>query len=329
MDMADAPAVEMLWEDVEPGDALMSRFGFASAREASDWILELTRLRWGLDVQSCERVAISDRNALAWLDGPSGSVVAKWSAAEEKFERLDALARVVAWLGQRGVAVSAPIPATDGEVQIEADGLSLAMQRAIRGEILDPESPDQVRAAGATLARMHAELATYPDSHAITCMGPQPGPLLGTIRNWMDADRPHVPDAVLSELQSAISLLDCELPVQLLHGDFRSTNILWSGSEISAVLDFDEARLGPRVDEIARSSVLLGTAYREWGPVTREVRAGLFAGYESVGPLTPAEARWLPVLVLWYSAAMIPPNEEPARWTMAALEELKSPSWAS
>ena len=215
MDTADAPAVEMLWEDVEPGDALMSRFGFASAREASDWILELTRLRWGLDVQSCERVAISDRNALAWLDGPSGSVVAKWSAAEEKFERLDALARVVAWLGQRGVAVSAPIPATDGEVQIEADGLSLAMQRAIRGEILDPESPDQVRAAGATLARMHAELATYPDPHAITCMGPQPGPLLGTIRNWMDADRPHVPDAVLSELQSAISLLDCELPVPI------------------------------------------------------------------------------------------------------------------
>lgn len=330
MNMSDTPAVEMLWEDVEPGDALMSRFGFADSREASDWILEVTRLRWGLDVQSCERITISDRNALAWLDGPSGSMVAKWSTAEEKFERLDAIARVVEWLGQRGVAVSAPIAATDGRVQVEESGVSLAMQWMIRGGVLDADSPDQVRAAGAMLARMHVELAAYPETSVITGLAGQPGCLRGTIRNWLDADRDHVPDAVLSELQNAIGAgPDGEPPAQLLHGDFRSTNILWSGSEISGVLDFDEARVGPRVDEIARSSVLLGTAYREWGPVTREVRTALFEGYESVSPLTNAESLWLPVLVLWYSAAMIQPNEDRARWTQAALEQLKSPSWTS
>lgn len=320
--------MDMLWEDEDPQLVIESRFGFENAEQAGNWIKETVQTQWELDIRSCNRIAISDRNALGWLESPSGAYVAKWSIADDRFAHLDALARVVAWLGEKGVPVSAPIPATDGRVQLEVDNVSLALQRKIDGTILDVSVSSQVRAAGAALARVHEALAAYPESfHSPTLHTPQ-GKLSSLVRGWLDGDRSHVPTAALQALEEAIdSGLDDALPTQILHGDFRCTNILWSGTEVSGVLDFDEARIGPRIDELARSAVLLGTQYRDWNPVSAEVRATLLDGYKSVSALTPAEARWWPVLVLWYSVAMIPKHEESSSWSRAALEELSSSTW--
>lgn len=46
--------------------------------------------------------------------------------------------------------------------------------------------------------------------------------------------------------------------------------------------------LAAQIGELARSAVLLGTKFHDWGPVTPEVRAGLFAGYQSVCRLVGA-----------------------------------------
>jgi len=330
MEETVTPVVDMLWEDEDPRSVIESRFGFEGAEQAGNWITETVRAQWGLDIRSCDRIAISDRNALGWLKSPSGAFVAKWSIARDRFAQLGALARVVAWLGEEGVPVSAPIPARSGQVQLEVDNVSLSLQRKIDGTILDVSESGQVRAAGETLARVHEALAVRPDRlRAPTLREPQGG-LSSLVRGWLDGDRSHVPNAALQALAGAIdSGLDDALPTQMLHGDFRSTNILWSGTEISGVLDFDEARIGPRIDELARSAVLLGTQYRDWNPVSAEVRSTLLEGYASVSALTPAEARWWPVLVLWYSVAMIPQHEESSSWSRAALEELSSPMWTA
>ena len=98
------------------------------------------------------------------------------------------------------------------------------------------------------------------------------------------------------------------LATQLVHGDFRSANILCTGAGIAAVLDFEEARLDHCVDELARSAVMLGTRFRDWGPVTSDVRARFREGYESVRRLTAVEASWWDILVLWYSLVLLPPD---------------------
>lgn len=53
---------------------------------------------------------------------------------------------------------------------------------------------------------------------------------------------------------------------------FRSSNVLCAGPKIAAVIDFEEARLDHCIDEVARSAVMLGTRFRNWGPVSADVR---------------------------------------------------------
>lgn len=112
------------------------------------------------------------------------------------------------------------------------------------------------------------------------------------------------------------------LATQLVHGDFRSSNVLCAGSKIAAVIDFEEARLGPCIDEVTRSAVMLRTRFRDWGPVSAEVRATFLSGYQSARQLTPDEERWWDVLVLWYALALVPPGDDPTGWGPSALSHL-------
>ena len=98
------------------------------------------------------------------------------------------------------------------------------------------------------------------------------------------------------------------LPTQLVHGDFRAANVLFVGSDVRAVLDFEAAGLGYRVDDLARSAVLLGTLFREWGPVSSEVRSGFLDGYRSVCPLTPERGE-----LVGPSRALVLPGAHPRR----------------
>jgi homoserine kinase type II len=113
------------------------------------------------------------------------------------------------------------------------------------------------------------------------------------------------------------------LPTQLVHGDFQSANVLCAGSDVAAVIDFEEARPDSRVVELARSAVMLGTRFRDWGPVSAEVRAGFLDGYQSELQLTPAEVHWWDVLVHWYSLLLVPAGDDPTGWGSETLSQLR------
>lgn len=318
-----APAVEMLWEATDPGDALMERFGFSDRAAAGRWVVTMVDRDWGVGVGTCDRIVISDRNALAWLDTPSGRMVAKWSVAPERFPRLAALAGLTAWLDRKGLPVSAPVAALDGSLQVEADGVLLSLQREVVGELLDTTDADQIRAAGAVLARLHDALAVYPDTGRIPDLVDPSIPLAVQITGWLDSCSEHLPAAA----REALSRLVADAPpdpqsTQLVHGDFRSANVLCAGSNVAAVIDFEEARLDHRVVELARSAVMLGTRFRDWGPVSAQVRVGFLDGYQSERQLPAAEARWWDVLVLWYSLLLVPAGDDPTGWGSEALSQL-------
>ncbi|XSS41273.1 phosphotransferase enzyme family protein [Propionibacteriaceae bacterium Y1685] len=109
-------------------------------------------------------------------------------------------------------------------------------------------------------------------------------------------------------------------PPQLVHGDFRSANILCHGSDVLAIIDFEEARIDHCVDELARSAVLLGTRFHDWGPVSPRVHATFLAGYQSVRQLSPVELEWWHPLILGYTLAFIPADDDPHGWRASALE---------
>jgi homoserine kinase type II len=279
---------------------------------------------WSVRGGSCHRIVLSDHNALAWVDTPSGRVLAKWSAAPRRFRRLAALARLTGWLDGKGLPVSAPVAAADGGLQVEVDGASLSLQCEVVGDLLDTADADQVRAAGAVLARLHHALAVYPDIGRIPDLVDRSTSLATQVTGWLDSCPEHLPATARKALSRLVADAPRDpLPTQLVHGDFRSANVLCAGSGVAAVIDFEEARLDPRVAELARSAVMLGTRFRGWGPVSAEVRGGFLDGYQSERQLTPAEVHWWDVLVLWYSLLLVPTGDDPTGWGSEALSQLR------
>lgn len=83
-------------------------------------------------------------------------------------------------------------------------------------------------------------------------------------------------------------LPDGEVPVGpygWTHGDLQYRNLLWSGSELSAVLDWDRVAVRPYAEEVAR------TAQVQFGGAEGfdlERVAAFVGGYRSMAPLSAA-----------------------------------------
>jgi homoserine kinase type II len=321
---SQAPVVEMLWEAENPRHALAGRFGFSDGPAAGRWVAGTLDKHWGVHVDSCERIVMSGGNALAWVGTPSGRLLAKWSVVTERFPRLAATVRLTSWLHGRGQPVSPQVPTPDGRIQVETDRVSIGVQREIAGDLLDTADPDQVRTAGAVLARLQDTLAAYPDAERTPALAVPAKPLKTRITDWLDSGAGHLPVAARDTLRRLVTGAPPDrLARQLVHFDYRSANILCDRGEIVAIIDFEEARLEHRLVELARAAVLLGTRYHNWGPVPAEVRAEFVAGYASERALTAAEAGWVDILVLWQALAMVPTGDDPTGWGSSALGQLR------
>ncbi|MEV6302959.1 phosphotransferase [Actinoplanes sp. NPDC051861] len=310
----------MLWEPDDPHHTLDRRFGFTDEESAGRWVAAMLDEHWGVRVDSCDRIVMSSGNALAWVGTPSGRLLAKWSVVPERFHRLARTARLTNWLHGRGLPVSAPAPARDGRLQVEAGRVSMGLQREIVGELLDTTDLDQVRMAGAALARLQDALAAYPDADQLPTFAVPAKPLTARITGWLGTSAGHVPVTARETLRGLLAGAPPDRPArQLVHFDFRSANILCARGEITAIIDFEEAQPEHRLVELARAAVLLGTRYHDWGPVPPEVHAAFLTGYRSERPLTPAEEVWLDILLLWQALAMVPPGDDPTGWGRSAV----------
>ena len=107
------------------------------------------------------------------------------------------------------------------------------------------------------------------------------------ISSWLESDLSNLPQAPLDALRAHLAAASTTpMDVQLVHGDFRAANVLTRGTQVIAVLDFEEMRFDSPVGELARSAVMLGTLFHDWGPVSPQVHEALLEGYENVRPLS-------------------------------------------
>jgi len=314
--------LQLLWEQDDPHKVLNHRFGFDSTEAAEAWVGRMIEQHWGLEVVNCERIVMSDQNALAWIrTSDQQRLLLKWSVTSERFERLAVISKLTAWLGTQGLPVSAPLASRDGQSQVAADGVSAGLQQVVSGTWLDVKDSRQVSAAGALLARLHVAIRDYPARSEAEAALTQPGTMTEQITGWIASDPATLSSADRSVLQALVEAAPPEPgATQLVHGDYRSANILLVDAEVTGVLDFEELRVDTPVGELARSAVLLGTLFHDWGPVSEQVRTEFLAGYRSVQSLTAAELAWWRILVLWYSLALVPPEDDPTGWQLAAAE---------
>lgn len=248
--MEATPRLGMLWESVDPGEALSQRFGFPDAVSAVGWMGDTLRDTWAITVDDCDHLVISAGNLLAWITADDRRLIAKWSVVSKLFQRLADTTALTMWLHHSGIPVAAPIPARDGRLRAELGNVSLGVFPVIDGDLLDVNDPAQVTEAGRMLATLHRAMAAYPH---------------------------HIGGGPSARHE------------QLVHNDFRSANLLHDGTSITAVLDFEEVTYRSRVSDLAKATVLLGTRYHNWGPTSQSVREAFVGAYCDRAPLTNAE----------------------------------------
>lgn len=248
--MVSETELSMLWESVDSTAALSARFGFADADHAVSWLAETVAEGWDRRLDRCDRLVISASNLLAWLTVDGQEVITKCCVDPARFAKLTEVDALVGWLESERVPVAAPIVARDGRVRVEGEAFSLGLYPFVEGDLLDVGDEGQVEAAGRMLAQLHEALAAYPRSFGAGRSGPNQ---------------------------------------QLLHGDFRSANILHDGLDITAVLDFEEVTCGSKVSDLAKATVLLGTRYHDWRATSPATRESFVTAYSDVVPLTSAQ----------------------------------------
>jgi homoserine kinase type II len=289
--------LSMLWEKTDPLVALQRRFQFESVHGAGRWLADLLANSYGISVEGVDRIIISAGNLLAWLHTPDGSIIAKCCAYPGIHQRRLAIAEMLAWLPEKGIPVSAPVPARDGALQIERDHLSVGLQRVVRGDLLDLADPAQVRTAGEMLAELHRALADYP---AAIDLAPTGRPDAKTeFGDWSQSA--DIVDADLRLLiERRLDDLD-KIDTQLVHFDYRSANVLTSAGKIIAILDFEEVQPLPRVADAAHAAVLLGCRYHDWAPMPVDVETAFLGAYERGAGLDRNERNWLRLFQLRYA----------------------------
>lgn len=157
----------------------------------------------------------------------------------------------------------------------------------LSGETLDAFNEQQLFASAATLANLHVLGADFDERRASP-----------TGRAWLvekilsmqaDVKRVYGDDALQllnDELlyQQQLQLLD--LPHGVIHGDLFCDNILFSGNEVSGVIDFYYAHDAPYALDIA---IAINAQAIVLGDHDKARMATWLAGYESVRPLAALE----------------------------------------
>ncbi|WP_241994900.1 phosphotransferase [Kribbella sp. VKM Ac-2568] len=308
--------LSMLWESVDARRALQERFGFPTFDAAAEWLTAVLDETWAIGVETCDRIVISDQNAIAWVHTDHGHLVVKWSRATAQFAKFATTAELLHELHQQGIPVAAPLTALTGKhrevVDAPARPLSMTVQPHIDGTLLDIANDQAVYEAGVTLADLHTALAEHKT-------GPQDDPQpKQRLLNWLDSAGPgSAPEASAHLATQVAALPPLDVQPQLIHSDYRASNIVMSGTEVLAVLDFDELAWNYCVQDLAQTLVVLGTHFTNWQPTPPAVRRTFLAGYESIRPLTDAEHQWLAALTLHRAIQAIPPGEDPAGWRNA------------
>ncbi len=285
----------MLWESTDAVAELDRRFGFAAADHAAAWAVRLLAEEYDLRGVRVDNVVISAHNLMLWVTTEdAGRLIMKVCRLSQAHDWLSVRSGLVAWLAEHDLPVAAPLASRSGGLQLLRDGRSIGVQPVLPGALLDAADPDQVRAAGSTLAALHTRLAAWPDAHLLEHVGPIAG------GNPTSGEPNGIPATVPTELRDRLEQRLTDLPPvsrQPVHADFRGANVLYQDGKITGVVDFEEARLDAAVVDLAHAVCLLGTWFRNWEPISADAQTIFLDSYTRHRPLTEQERSWLSPLI--------------------------------
>lgn len=253
----------------------------------AEWLIS----RAGL--QGLESIAPLDggwdnTNLQLMMEGGSSFVLKAWYA-----NTVEEVGRVIArhvHLHENGIPTTVPIMLTDGSLMAIKDGVAWTLLPFVEGGILGLDE-DSVRSLGETQARMHLIPGAdcFPKSYR---MGFELFEEVISLSSRMGVSNPFV-EMLSSRIAETKLDFPSDLPMGVLHGDLFPDNVIGGGGGVSAILDLEEAWIGPMAFDIAMSCV--GFGWDGTVPVWSRWKA-LFDGYQSVRKLSQKEVDCLPFL---------------------------------
>jgi homoserine kinase type II len=205
--------------------------------------------------------------------------------------------RLMRLLRERGFPAPEVVTASSGKDHTELDGRLWIATRGVEGTPFIDASPAHLRAMGRTLARYHQTVADLPA--AVT----EPAVLVELRTRAND-------EGVEPGLRNRAALLVAQLtavlphlPRVVVHGGARRGSLVFNGSQIAGVLDFDSAHADVRVLDLAVAVHDVGKVYTGPGDADNKVALDLsrvsemLAAYSQELQPTEAEIEALPMLL--------------------------------
>ena len=238
--------------------------------------------------------------SVLFLTTPAGRFVLKRIAGRTSPDPLFALLPA---LSTYGVPVAVPLPTKHGQIAHFDNGDCYYLAPYLPGEVILDHfglgALERSVSFGAALANLHKGLKEATHAMALPDMD-----LLGQVLECQAGAEMRASSceelSTLGETVKAFQAMG-PLPTQVIHRDSHASNVLFETDQVSGWLDFELTTTGPRVFDLCyySTSLLMDALYDSTKRAAwLEVLRNLVHGYESVEPLTEAEHRLLPYVLL-------------------------------
>ncbi len=271
---------------------------------------EVERILTGYDLGQLRNMTTATRgyvNETAFIHTTEGRFVLRRSHRRLNEEQQRYRHALIAWLYRHDFPVPPLIPAKNGDTLQVQNGRYIEVMQFVPGGDFDQDNPNHLWSAGRVLAQMHNLLEDYPKppdnvhpryipEHALRLieivlerdvMGDLAEPLI-----WYDRRAARIRKVLSEEMYST-------LPKVVIHGDVHRDNFLFSHSDITAVLDYDQVSWQSPIADLADALVAFASEPKTkglvntWGvftgPLNRSHALDIITAYHSVRPLSVSD----------------------------------------
>lgn len=197
-------------------------------------------------------------------------------------------------LAERGLSCPLPLPRSDGELLGELSGRPAAVISFLEGMWLRKPAAKHCREVGKALAEMHVagEGFALTRRNALSVDGWRP--LWEKSAGRADEVEKGLEDEIAAELAFLEANWPDGLPAGVIHADLFPDNVFFIGDRFSGLIDFYFACNDLFAYDVV--TCLNAWCFEKDGAFNITKGTALLEGYESVRPLSDAEAAALPLL---------------------------------